>query len=891
MSQAPNSSGSGPSSSYVEALKWAEASAALRGAGPVTEPDLFLGTLLAHPDPDGEMYRLISHFGLKARDVLPDNFPQITVENLRRAAATVVGTTPFASGSEVDRLISTAQNRFVARGPRPTLADLVGALLSDSSSFQEALRPALDRSGISLDALVGEYENLLSNLRPDQEIVGRELGERLARRFPRRPASLAGFSSDVVDPSADFVDISNEADAFAYLISSRALAPPLAIGLFGEWGSGKSFLMAKIRHRIQQLGVLAGSTSDADLTIWPNIAHIQFNAWEYVETNLWASLLDKIFDELSPAARQKLSDRRRADTLQQLNTKEQLVAKGEQQVKELQTAETSGAAAVRKGQEQVDEVVRTAARLRDSLIAGELESSAGAALVETVVAVGKEKLGAEVADAVADVRRAAVATRTSPWLHQRFWTGKRVAYVLLAAAVVPVVAFVMDWLSAPPLAALLTSLAPLIPLAALVLKAAATFATGQQEALAEAERKVDEQLAKVVTSAKDSLIAASIQLDKTRDDLAAKVRDVNEAREQQAELERQRDALTVGNMLVEFLADREASDDYRSQLGLVSKVHQDLQDLADLTAEFNAETPRGAGGPPNRIVLYIDDLDRCPPAKVVEVLEAVHLLLSFPLFVVVVAVDTRWLTSALRVALPAFQIAQEDLGPLPDAMDYVEKIFQIPFWVEPLDDDARRRLLRGLLLPSVAVEPTEDGRGEGGTLSVGKREEELVKTMLTGYGAGLDLDARQLLLTPDELAFIESLAPLIGGTPRQVKRFVNICQLLLAMAPPLSADVDDPTERDRPSERMATCFMAALHEGLPVLAKRLAQSESATLREAITALGADVSLQDKNRLESWLITRRQSAHPGAGTFDGTLTSKFGARFDLIRRLTFKVGIV
>ncbi len=43
----------------------------------------------------------------------------------------------------------------------------------------------------------------------------------------------------------------------------------------------------------------------------------------------------------------------------------------------------------------------------------------------------------------------------------------------------------------------------------------------------------------------------------------------------------------------------------------------------------------------NRIVLYIDDLDRCPPKRVVEVLQAVHLLLAFELFVVVVGVDAR----------------------------------------------------------------------------------------------------------------------------------------------------------------------------------------------------------------------------------------------------------
>ena len=50
----------------------------------------------------------------------------------------------------------------------------------------------------------------------------------------------------------------------------------------------------------------------------------------------------------------------------------------------------------------------------------------------------------------------------------------------------------------------------------------------------------------------------------------------------------------------------------------------------------------------NRIVLYIDDLDRCPPNKVVDVLQAVHLLLAFPLFVVVVGVDARWITRSLE---------------------------------------------------------------------------------------------------------------------------------------------------------------------------------------------------------------------------------------------------
>lgn len=56
----------------------------------------------------------------------------------------------------------------------------------------------------------------------------------------------------------------------------------------------------------------------------------------------------------------------------------------------------------------------------------------------------------------------------------------------------------------------------------------------------------------------------------------------------------------------------------------------------------------------DRIVLYIDDLDRCPPERVVEVLQAVHLLLAFPLFIVVVGVDSRWLLRSLEKQYPEF---------------------------------------------------------------------------------------------------------------------------------------------------------------------------------------------------------------------------------------------
>jgi hypothetical protein len=50
--------------------------------------------------------------------------------------------------------------------------------------------------------------------------------------------------------------------------------------------------------------------------------------------------------------------------------------------------------------------------------------------------------------------------------------------------------------------------------------------------------------------------------------------------------------------------------------------------------------------------------------------------------------------------------------------------------------------------------------------------------MLSRRGGDPRRGAQQLTLTRDELTFIESLAPLLGETPRGVKRFVNVFQLL-----------------------------------------------------------------------------------------------------------------
>ena len=79
-----------------------------------------------------------------------------------------------------------------------------------------------------------------------------------------------------------------------------------------------------------------------------------------------------------------------------------------------------------------------------------------------------------------------------------------------------------------------------------------------------------------------------------------------------------------------------------------------------------------------RLVVFIDDLDRCLPDKAVEVLEAVKLFLDVPGFVFVLGVDRSVIEQGIRVRYRDYETEL-------DGARYLEKIIQIPFKLPPID--------------------------------------------------------------------------------------------------------------------------------------------------------------------------------------------------------------
>lgn len=107
---------------------------------------------------------------------------------------------------------------------------------------------------------------------------------------------IAGYVSDVVRREDDALGIEVDVQTLCSVILARDVSPPLSIGLFGDWGTGKSFFMERMRTEIEI--ATEPSAEHSSSKFHTNVAQITFNAWHYVDANLWASLVNHILESL-----------------------------------------------------------------------------------------------------------------------------------------------------------------------------------------------------------------------------------------------------------------------------------------------------------------------------------------------------------------------------------------------------------------------------------------------------------------------------------------------------------------------------------------------------------------------------------------------------------------
>lgn len=97
------------------------------------------------------------------------------------------------------------------------------------------------------------------------------------------------------------------------------------------------------------------------------------------------------------------------------------------------------------------------------------------------------------------------------------------------------------------------------------------------------------------------------------------------------------------------------------------------------------------GDKPLRIVIFIDDLDRCLPEKAMELLESIKLFLDLKGYIFLIGVDPKVIEKGVKVKYrgyvikePGKEVARSPEIPITPT-DYLEKIIQLPFYLPPLE--------------------------------------------------------------------------------------------------------------------------------------------------------------------------------------------------------------
>ncbi|HLO89230.1 MAG TPA: P-loop NTPase fold protein [Nostocaceae cyanobacterium] len=602
----------------------------------------------------------------------------------------------------------------------------------------------------------------------------------------------------------DTLNVTKELHALADVLMLRSLQPPLAVAILGSWGSGKSFAMHLIKQQITKIRCQSLTPEQAwsdhndpnDSRLSPFVGHIyqiNFDAWSYSKSDLWASLMQTIFDQLNRQLtlekqlaeiltsdsllqggniwqvlnEMNESDRKAFleselstevlkqwkakstdvnalwDILTQLRQEEQDKLKStEEQLQKFRQQKEQLDLEVQQQKKQVEQEVNKenekvalvkSVIIQLKLIEDKKENSIFKDLLhdlgikipdlgflagiedDKIVELIKSKdktidslvQNADKIKNILNFKPSQISAfieflQNNPkkLLFFIFCAGLPfLAYGLLSYLTILLASISKFWLqistllSGIKLAVTLLATFPAVQQGLKIIKKVNVLKTRINQLLQDFKQKYQQEHQKLEIE-KDKKINQKIEelndYQQNKEEIS-KINSEIEKLETQVKIQRQRVGLTAQSpSMLDFIAKRLEENSYQEKLGLMHQIKRDLEDLTehlaynsanpnpDKLAALKQHFPRG----PARIVLYIDDLDRCPPDKVVQVLEAVQLLLKTELFIVILAIDDRYINRALENVYRGVL----KRGGSPSGTDYIEKIIQIPYRMRPIAD-------------------------------------------------------------------------------------------------------------------------------------------------------------------------------------------------------------
>lgn len=166
------------------------------------------------------------------------------------------------------------------------------------------------------------------------------------------------------------------------------------------------------------------------------------------------------------------------------------------------------------------------------------------------------------------------------------------------------------------------------------------------------------------------------------------------------------------------------------------------------------------------VIVYVDDLDRCDPKKIIGCLEAVKLFVNVKKTAFVIGADERIIEYAISQHYP-IQMKKEDISS--PFSDYLEKLIQLPYKLPRLSDNEQETYIT-LLLCKNHLNETLFNQIHQEYLNFRKSDKH------SGYNIA-NIKAKSNGVDFKEVEYRLPVVPIVkqflNGNPRQLKRFLN----------------------------------------------------------------------------------------------------------------------
>lgn len=231
---------------------------------------------------------------------------------------------------------------------------------------------------------------------------------------------------------------------------------------------------------------------------------------------------------------------------------------------------------------------------------------------------------------------------------------------------------------------------------------------------------------------------------------------------------------------------------YKEKVGFLTRFEQDFAKVIELV------TSNGFGWKKSKLIIFIDDLDRCEPPKSADIVEAINLFLDADGCVFVIGMDSEAVAKSIEVKYKDLfdRIKAENGGVVSLGRAFLEKIVQIPFTVpratpgqilNMVEDTLGGNASKGIAIKQaqakpVVIAPENDQDVVEGENQTPIQTESIHQPETTTDGKP-DVKLDPASFEREEVRQAIRLGTkLLSENPRQVKTFVNLFRLSIYIA-------------------------------------------------------------------------------------------------------------